>query len=150
MTKEEKRKHNRKYYLANKEKLAAYRKENADYFKAYGEANKEKIRLVKQAYYKANKEIFSSKARERYISKKDGMYTVYYLPTENYVGMTSNLNWRLRHHKSKHDRFVEDVEIFGKYETKRQALDVESELHLLGYMGADPVHLKYKQQQLTQ
>jgi hypothetical protein len=138
--KEYRREHNRKYRLANKEKLDAYRKENADYFKAYGEANKEKIRVNKQAYYKANKEILTSKARERYISKRDGMYTVYYLPTENYVGMTSNLNWRLRGHKSKHDRFVKDVEIFGKYETKRQALDVESELHSLGYAGANPKH----------
>ena len=116
MTKEEKSEYNRKYREANKEKLAAKRK----------------------VYDKANKEKIAAQEKNKHASKKDGYYTVYYLKEEHYVGMTTNLSYRMRYHKSKHNRKVEDVEIFGKYETKEEAIRTEAELHNLGYLGEHP------------
>ena len=121
MSKEEKREYDKKYRVKNKEILAAKR-----------EANKEK----KAAYDKAWIE-----------DKKDGLYTVYYLKEEHYVGMTSNLTYRLNNHKSHHNRHIEDVEIIGKYKTKKEATRVEAALHAMGYLGRHPIH---KQQTLKE
>ena len=120
MTREEKNEYNRNYRLLNKEKQRAY-------FKLYTKVNREKLSSNRAA-------------------KKDGLYTVYFLPKENYVGMTANIYERLRYHKSVKNRFVEDVEIFGKYETKEEAIRTESELHNIGYLGEHPRDRKRNQQ----
>ena len=151
--KERKAAYNKAWYQENKAKKLAKNKawrdankeRSAVNAKAYREVNKEEIRVKAQAYYKANKEKIDAYNNSKRISTADGLYTVYYLPKENYVGMTSNLSWRLRGHKNRNNRKVEDVEIFGKYETKREALDAERELHSLGYAGANPTHLKHQQ-----
>mgnify|MGYP006160765243 CR=1 FL=1 len=126
MTKEERKEYNKKYRLANKEKYAAHAR-------AYYHANKHKSKssILYQRYYMN--------------SKRDGFYTVYYLPKENYVGVTTNLYSRLSSHRNEYKRNVEGVEIFGKYKNKREALDTECELHSLGYAGANPTHLKHQQ-----
>tara|TARA_R110002153_G_scaffold21076_1_gene70836 strand:- start:212 stop:520 length:309 start_codon:yes stop_codon:yes gene_type:complete len=69
-------------------------------------------------------------------SKMDGLYTVYLLPKENYVGMTTNLTFRLYDHTKKHNRNVEDVKILGKYKTRKQARAIEDSYHNKGYLGA--------------
>jgi len=92
--------------------------------KAWLEANKEKKAAYDKAYSKAYIE-----------SKKDGLFTVYLIVNENYVGMTSSLRKRLNKHKSLSDKDVSDVKILGKYKTKREALDVEAGYHKLGYNG---------------
>tara|TARA_R110002124_G_scaffold4796_1_gene29747 strand:- start:63 stop:437 length:375 start_codon:yes stop_codon:yes gene_type:complete len=113
MTKEEKKEYSRKWYLKNKVKVLAMVKE-------YNAKHKEE----KVAYNKAYKE-----------SKKDGLHTVYYLPKENYVGMTTGMYNRLNQHKTRHKRDITDVEIFGRYETDAEARGIERELHSLGYLG---------------
>tara|TARA_R110000787_G_scaffold130143_1_gene242070 strand:- start:575 stop:988 length:414 start_codon:yes stop_codon:yes gene_type:complete len=123
---------NRKYYQLHKEKKAVYNK-------LQYEANKENIK----ASHEANKENMAA----QYQAKKDGYYTVYYLKEEHYAGMTSNLNYRLKNHKNNHNRYVEDVEIIGKYQTKEGALRVEAALHSMGYNGRNPQH---KQQTLKE
>ena len=144
MNKEEKRDYNKKYYQANKEKRAPKKKV---YDKKYREDNKEKIAANKQAWDKANKEKKSAYDKAFQETQKDGLYTVYYLKEEHYAGMTSNLTYRLRHHKSVHNRHIEDVEVIGKYETKEGALRVEAALHSMGYLGRHP---RDKQQTLKQ
>ena len=111
--------------MTEKEKESAYQKN-------WRANNKEKV----VANNKASRE-----------SQKDGLYTVYYLKEEHYAGMTNNLYNRLAKHKSKYNRYVEDVEIVGKYETKAEATIVEAALHAMGYLGRDP---RYKQQTLKQ
>ena len=125
MTKKEiKAARDRAYYQANKEKKAAYAK-------AYYKANKERL----ADYYQANKEKIGAVHKLWRESKKDGMYTIYLLPKEHYVGITLNLYKRLIEHTTRHNRNVEDVKILGKYENKREALDVEKEYHDKGYKG---------------
>lgn len=128
MTKEEKKEYNKKYQEKNKERISAKKKVDyqnnkekyAAYNKVYNEANKEKIAVLNKAYYE---------------SKKDGLYTVYHLVNENYVGQTSNLYTRLIVHKSKNGRDVSNVQIIGKYKTRIEAKTVEAEYHSKGYLG---------------
>jgi hypothetical protein len=119
------------------------KEEKREYDKKYREANKEKIAARGKLWREANKEY--SKAWNE--SKKDGLYTVYYLKEEHYAGMTSNLTYRLYEHKSEHSRHIEYVEVIGKYKTKAEAIRVEAALHAMGYNGRHP---NYKQQTLKQ
>ena len=107
--------------------------------------NEEKRKAYDIAYGKANREKKTFQRRLLRESKKDGLYTVYYLPKENYIGMTSSLTARLQNHSNDFNRHIEDVEIFGKYETKREALDIETELHLMGYKGANANYIRGQQ-----
>ena len=139
MNKEEKSEYNKKYNEANKEILAAKRKV---YKQTYNKANKEKVDTYNKAWREANKEYFKA-----WNEAKDGLYTVYYLKEEHYAGMTSRLYYRLAEHKSKYNRHIEDVEIIGKYKTKKEATRVEAALHAMGYLGGHP---RTKQQTLKQ
>tara|TARA_R110000787_G_C13083302_1_gene410403 strand:+ start:63 stop:494 length:432 start_codon:yes stop_codon:yes gene_type:complete len=112
------------YKEKNKEKLAAQGK-------VWRENNKEK----KDAYDKNYKEDNKEKIKEKRDSKKDGLFTVYLLPKENYVGQTVNLHTRLIAHKNRHSRDVSDVQILGKYKTRKKAMEVEAEYHSKGYLG---------------
>jgi predicted GIY-YIG superfamily endonuclease len=111
------------------------KRNRTEYNKRYNEENREKIAARKKAYREANKERLAADKKSYYESKKDGLYTVYLLPEENYVGMTNNLYRRLEHHKSKHKRDVSDVKILGKYHTKDEALVTEARYHNEGYKG---------------
>ena len=137
---EERREYLKKYREANKEKTKAYNK-------TYNEANKEEKREYDKKYYQANKEKYNATSKVWNEVNKDELYTVYYLKEEHYVGMTNSLKARLAYHKSKHNRHIEDVEIIGKYKTKKEALRVEAALHAMGYNGRNP---QYKQQTLKQ
>ena len=119
MTKEEKREYNKNYKEANKEKIAVQQK-------VYKEANKEKI----DAYHKD----YSKKWID---SKKDGLYTVYLLPEENYVGQTNNLYQRLVKHRCRDERNTSGMQVIGKYNTREQAMNVEADYHSKGYLGAN-------------
>ena len=124
MTKEERKEYDKKYYQDNKEKYAAqgkaWQKKNKEKMAAYRETNKEKLAVQNKALAE---------------SKKDGLYTVYHLVNENYVGQTTSLYTRLNNHKSKHGRDVSDVQILGKYKTREEAKAVEAEYHSKGYLG---------------
>jgi hypothetical protein len=109
--------------------------------------NKEEKAAWSKKYYQANKQKLDASIKACWEAKKDGLYTVYYLKEEHYAGMTSNLTYRLRTHKSKSNRHIEDVEIIGKYETKQEATRVEAVLHAMGYLGR---HSRHKQQTLKQ
>ena len=111
--------------------MAYKNKEDA---KAWREANKVKAAAYNKAYQEANKERINAQRKNYRDNVNDGLYTVYFLPKENYVGMTTNLNNRIASHKY-NGKCISEVEIFGKYESKRQALDIESELHRVGFEG---------------
>jgi len=82
-----------------------------------------------------NKEEQAAQAKVDYESKKDGLITVYLLVNENYVGQTSNLDQRLINHKAKNGRDVSNVQIIGKYKTRKEAKEVEWIYHHKGYLG---------------
>tara|TARA_R110002073_G_scaffold274753_1_gene438263 strand:+ start:286 stop:696 length:411 start_codon:yes stop_codon:yes gene_type:complete len=113
-----------------------------EYRKKYREANKEKLDAYNKAWVKANKEKRTAISKTWQENQKDGLYTVYLLTNENYVGQTDNLYQRLLGHKSKHNRNVEDVKIIGKYKTRKEALDVERSYHNKGYKGMNKSHKK--------
>jgi len=106
--------------LANKEKAADYQRE-------YIAKNAEKV------YEKQSK--YGKKYRE---SRKDGVFSVYLLPEENYVGMTTCFHRRLINHKNTQNRNTEGAYILSKHETKREAVEVEASYHAKGYLGRNP------------
>lgn len=118
------------------------KRNRTEYNKKYSEDNKERIAARKKAYYQANKKSLAAKKKAYYETKKDGLYTIYLLPKENYVGMTSNLHQRLEHHKGAHNRDVTGVEILGKYKTKKMARYVEASYHDDGYDGKNTGEFK--------
>ena len=140
MNKEEQREYLKKWAANNKEKIAAYNKK-------YNAKNKEKKAAYEKVYQEANKEKLAAQAKANRKSKEDGYYTVYYLKEEHYVGMTTRLYYRLAEHKRARNRYVEDVEVIGKYKTIEEATRVEAALHAMGYLGRHP---KYKQQTLKE
>ena len=107
--------------------------------KAWYNANKEK----QSAYYKKynsnpdNKAKAIARDKAQVESQKDGLFTVYCLPKENYVGMTTCLQRRVLNHKNNHNRNIEGAYILSKHKTKREALDVESSYHAKGFKGTN-------------
>ena len=120
MTKEESKEYYRKYRAKNRESINASQRK-------YDAANKER----KVAYDKAYRE-----------AQKDGLFTVYLLPKENYVGITDNLHRRLINHKSNSNRNTTDAYILGKYATRKEALAVEASYHAKGYLGRNSTYKK--------
>jgi len=97
--------------------------------------NKEDQKAWQKNWYQANKKEIAAKDKARYESKRDGLYTVYLLTKEGYVGMTSHLNSRIQNHR-KDGRDISDVQIIGKYHTKDEALRIEARYHNEGFKGA--------------
>ena len=97
--------------------------------------NKEERKEYNRKHYQDNKEKKTIQRKANYESKKDGLYTVYHLVNENYVGQTINLYTRLEVHKNRNGRDVSDVQILGKYKTREEAKAVEAEYHSKGYLG---------------
>ena len=103
--------------------------------KRYREANKEELDVYYKNWSEDKKEELSAKNKAWKDSHKDGLYTVYLLAKEDYVGHTENLYSRLNNHKSK-GKDVSDVKILGKYHTKDEAKRVEASYHDNGFKGA--------------
>ena len=103
---------------------------------AYYKKNKEKIIARNEVWRKANQDRVNAKNKLYLDSKKDGLYTVYFLPKENYVGQTHNLYKRLIEHRYTKNRDTTGVEVLGKYKTREQAMKVEADYHSKGYLGA--------------
>ena len=148
----------RKSYLKHKDKYRAQQKADreanpekyADYQREYQIKHKDKLNAVSKEYYKNNKEAqietqkkwkennkehLESYQENYYKSLKDGLFTVYYLKEEHYIGQTNSIQLRMNSHKCNHKRHVLDVEILGKFETRKEALAFEAKLHLMGYNG---------------
>ena len=97
--------------------------------------NKEERKEYEKKYREKNKEKLASYDKAFQESKKDGLFTVYLIVNENYVGQTISLHKRLQKHKNSNNRDVSNVQIIGKYKTREEAKAVESEYHSKGYLG---------------
>jgi len=168
---DEQKKANRKatrkrYYQANKEKIALERKE---YYKAnkdrmnetnkkYVEANKEKIVKRSKEYYKDNLEMYKESNRKYNIenrAKKQeyyrkyykqnalGFYVVYCLPNTDvaYCGISQNPTFRMTQHRT-NGNDTTDWFILQVCETKAEALEIEKAYHKQGYDGANQSNFK--------
>lgn len=141
MTKEEKIEHtrayNRAYRKANKEKMALREK-------LWRKSNKEKVAKYQKEYRIANKESVRKTEKIYRQSLKDGFYTLYYLPEHHYIGITNQPKKRLINHRAT-GRLTEGYEVVATFDTKREALDAETYMHSIGYVGGNPFIFKKKQ-----
>ena len=104
---------------------------------------KEEKREYHRKYREVNKDTRNrSECKKRYReSQKDGLFTVYLLPEEKYVGITTSLKARLTKHRSaKYNRNTTDAKVLGKYATKKEALTVEASYHAKGYLGRNSTY----------
>ena len=65
----------------------------------------------------------------------DPVYCVYYLPAEDYVGMTNNFNERMSDHRSKNGRDITGVIKVFESESSVEAHLIETLLHSFGFGG---------------
>ena len=66
--------------------------------------------------------------------KRDAHYTVYYIPSEEYIGYTNNFTSRIRDHK-KNGKDVTGHKIVGQFDSAVKAHLVETLFHFIGYNG---------------
>ena len=102
------------------------KEERREYNKAYNKANKDRIKGYRKAYNKAY--------HEAHYNSKKHKPTVYLLVKENYVGVTENLDNRMRFHKH-NGKDTSEVRILGEFDSRSDALEVEALIHDLGYKG---------------
>tara|TARA_R110002012_G_scaffold14698_2_gene60146 strand:- start:2074 stop:2469 length:396 start_codon:yes stop_codon:yes gene_type:complete len=131
MTKKE---YDKKRYLENREKERAQKK-------SYYLKNKEKIDDKQRLYKLANLDKVKAKEKKYSESMKDGLYTLYYLREEHYIGVTNSVKSRMSSHKSL-GKHIEDLEVLYKYNTRREALDAEKLMHSIGYSGVNKNYKK--------
>ena len=74
------------------------------------------------------------KYKRNRVWKRDPHYTVYYIPSEEYIGMTNNLIDRMRGHK-KNGKDVTGYKIVGQFDTAKKAHLVETLFHFIGFNG---------------
>ena len=160
MTKEEKKKiYMKAYRLANKEKIAANKKDydraryeankeaikskardyynnNQEKIKVYRESVKDKNAIKDKIYYKANREKLVKGMKARREARKTDFYTLYFIPNHNYVGVTNQTYARMNNHRVKNNKDTTNWTTIKTFKTKREALDAERFYHSIGYEGA--------------
>ena len=101
---------------------------------------KQRIAYIKkeslEARAKARKEKdYNSSINWRLAQKKEH-YTLYYIPSENYIGISFQPSIRMYTHKY-NKRDTTNWTTIKTFKTKREALDVERFYHSIGYEGAN-------------
>ena len=92
-----------------------------------------KTREGTQAYRTTCKKCWNLRTKE-YWKNEDGLWWVYLLKKENYVGQTQSWRKRKSNHKSA-GRYIDDVEILHRVDTEEEAIRIESTYHDMGYDG---------------
>ena len=118
-------------------------KKNRERSKIWREQNKEYVNDKSRKYYQ--EQLRGSEIKKQYdkkhrIKQLDGFYTIYYLPEDNYIGLTSSLKLRMREHKKNTDNY----QIIATFTDKREALDTERMFHdVYNFNGKNPHHQKH-------
>tara|TARA_R110000796_G_C14398812_1_gene417342 strand:- start:204 stop:575 length:372 start_codon:yes stop_codon:yes gene_type:complete len=105
------------------------------YSKAYYRKNKKRIQEYKLAYREERRDKLNAKAQANKAALKNSFYTLYYMPEEHYVGVSSQPILRMRNHRAA-GKITADWETIATFETRTEALKIESFMHSLGYIGA--------------
>ena len=71
---------------------------------------------------------------KRYLTSKDGFFSLYYLPEEHYIGITDCVKRRIDHH-SANGKITEGYEVIAKFERSVDAHLLETMFHMRGYNG---------------
>ena len=82
-----------------------------------------------------NKLKFQEYSKKRYNSTNDGYYRVYLI--DDYVGMSINIKNRMYWHKNVMKRDISNYRVLYKTKSKKDARELESLLHDMGYKGSD-------------
>ena len=128
------------YYQNNKEKHKEYKQNNKEKIdennRKWYQSNKEKLAEYGKKYYENNREKVLEQTKKYYESFKLDHYIVYYLPEENYCGVTQNPTSRMLRHKSRGNNPT-GWRVLATTKTKQEALIIESKYHTeLGMHGA--------------
>lgn len=92
-----------------------------------------KRRNGEQAYRKTCRTCWNAKIR-KYWRNRDGLWWVYLLEKEHYVGETHS--WRKRYLNHRKDgRYADDMKVLHRCDTEEEALRIEAEYHAKGYKG---------------
>jgi hypothetical protein len=99
----------------------------------------------KSCNYKAGKKSYELNKEDRLTKKKayretvlkNDFYTVYYIPSINYVGYTKQvIQLRIAQHKRRHNVDTVNYTSIKAFKTKREAIECERYYHSIGYNGA--------------
>ena len=99
------------------------------------EEKKEYMKVWNREYRIKNRDAEKARQKAYQDSLKDEHYTVYYLPEDNYVGVTNALVRRLKEHKKRFNRHTESYEVMFTSSDKKEAYAFERKLHGMGYGG---------------
>ena len=87
--------------------------------------------------YQKYKEIFKANAKKNRMKHRMDHYAVYYLPEENYVGLTNRMEQRIKEH-NRQGKNVENWRVLYCSEDKKEAAYHEALYHsVLGMEGLD-------------
>lgn len=139
MTKEEYNKWYKETYREQINKKAVeYRRKNRDEINRKARERsktpeaREKNRLKMKAYREKNRDKILERNRR---NRKDGYYSVYYLPNEHYVGMTDQYEHRMKQHKQVHKRDITDCRVLMTFDNPFDAHIYETQWHKMGANG---------------
>tara|TARA_R110000803_G_scaffold655_3_gene2276 strand:- start:457 stop:837 length:381 start_codon:yes stop_codon:yes gene_type:complete len=103
--------------------------------KKYRVKHAEEIAIKRREHYLKNKDWEIILAKKNYQKNKQDYYSIYVLEGLNYVGMTNNLEVRMRNHV-KNGKVFDRVTILDTAKTQDIAKHIEAEYHKVGYKGA--------------
>ena len=97
---------------------------------------KECCKSISKEYMKNNKERVAKIKKKYNKTKKLDHYLVYYLPEENYCGVTNNPHFRMSKHKTDGND-TNNWRVLATAKTRQEALTIENKYHTeLGMNGA--------------
>lgn len=91
-------------------------------------------RAYQRKYSARNREREKARSKAWRESGKEDLVSLYYLPEEHYVGITSNVKYRMQSHR-RDGKITERYEIIGKFERRVDAHWLETKFHQRGYNG---------------
>ena len=84
-------------------------------------------------------------AKRAYIKSREPrtLHQIYFLPKENYCGLSTDVERRLKEHKYYHKRNVDGCEILYETYSRLEAFRIERLIqHHMGYKGMKSTHLE--------
>jgi predicted GIY-YIG superfamily endonuclease len=109
-------------------------RDNTQYKKEWYLKNRERLLAKNKEYRDTHIQEQQIRNKKRYESGKDGYHTVYLLQNSDYVGVTNNINHRLRNHKN-NGRDITNVVCLYKTKCREVAHNIEKLFHDAGYQG---------------
>ncbi len=81
------------------------------------------------------KECRKETSKELWENRESGLTTLYYLPEEHYVGLTTDMSQRMPRHR-RDGKITEGYEVIAKFERALDAAVLEARFHQRRYNGS--------------